>query len=199
MPKAKNSLNKTILVDLPDNRYRNLAEIAQAIQQLGETKRERERIKSRTDDEIAKLQLDLQDQMFPFDLKIQHIASGIKFFVDHHKTELFPDPEYRTCKFATGSLKLRRVPPSVKTRGTAKLFERILSENGLLEKFSNLIAKLSNVYLRVKLELNKEQILAEPLRAMQKIGIEFNEEAERLYIAPNETELEIEADEESVA
>nr|EMN23158.1 hypothetical protein LEP1GSC063_2661 [Leptospira santarosai serovar Arenal str. MAVJ 401] len=43
------------------------------------------------------------------------------------------------------------------------------------------------------MELNKEQILAEPLKAMQKIGIELNEESERLYISPSETDVEIEA------
>lgn len=62
-----------------------------------------------------------------------------------------------------------------------------------MERFNNLVFKLSGVYLRIKLELNKEQILAEPTRAIQKFGIQLNEEKERLYISPNETELEIEA------
>ncbi|EMO29668.1 Gam-like protein [Leptospira interrogans serovar Bataviae str. HAI135] len=62
-----------------------------------------------------------------------------------------------------------------------------------MEKFNNLVSKLNGVYLRIKLELNKEQILAEPTRAIQKFGIQLNEEKERLYISPNETELEIEA------
>ncbi|EMO64182.1 putative Gam-like protein [Leptospira borgpetersenii serovar Pomona str. 200901868] len=113
--------------------------------------------------------------------------------MDHRKDELFPDPEYKTCKLTTGVLKLRRIPASVKTRATQKFFERILSENGLLEKFNNLVSRFSGVFLRVKLELNKEQILAEPLKAMQKIGVELNEESERLYISPSETDVEIEA------
>lgn len=131
--------------------------------------------------------------MDPLDLKIQHLVSGIKFYVDHHLEKLFPNPEYKTCKLATGTLKLRKVPPSVKTRGTAKFYEKVLTDNNLLEKFNNLVSKLSGVYLRIKLELNKEQILAEPIKAIQKLGIQLNEEKEHLYISPNETELEIEA------
>ncbi|MBM9576258.1 host-nuclease inhibitor Gam family protein [Leptospira sp. 201903070] len=190
---TKKKTSKNHLVDLPDNNYLNRDDLTQAVQQLGEFKRQRDRITSKTDDQISKLQNDLQEEISPLDLKIQHIASGIKHFVDHHKEELFPDPEYKTCKLTTGSLKLRRIPASVKTRATQKFFERILSENGLLEKFNNLVSRLSGVFLRVKLELNKEQILAEPLKAMQKIGVELNEESERLYISPSETDVEIEA------
>ncbi|EMN91221.1 host-nuclease inhibitor Gam family protein [Leptospira weilii] len=192
MAKQKKSGN-TANVDLPDNNYKTRVDLTQAVAQLGEIKRERDRIKSKTDDQISKLQIDLQEEITPLDLKIQHIASGIKFFVDNHKEELFPDPEYRTCKLTTGALKLRKIPASVKTRATEKFFERILSKNGLLEKFNALVSKLSGVYLRVKLELNKEQILAEPLKAIQKIGVELNEESERLYISPSETDVEIEA------
>ncbi|MBM9499345.1 host-nuclease inhibitor Gam family protein [Leptospira sp. 201903071] len=187
------SKNKTHVVDLPDNNYKDRTDLTQAIQLLGEIKRERDRIKNKTDNQISRLQLDLQEEVSPLDLRIQHIASGVKYFVDHHKDELFPNPEYRTCKLGTGVLKLRKTPASVKTRGTLKFFERILSENGLLERFNTLISKLGGVYLRVRLELNKEQILAEPFKAVQKIGVELNEESERLYITPNETEIEIEA------
>ncbi|UOG30689.1 host-nuclease inhibitor Gam family protein [Leptospira noguchii] len=190
---SKNSPNKMIPIELPNNRYKERPEIARAIQQIGEIKREKDRIKNKTDDRIAKLLLDLQNETAPLDLKIQHLVSGIKFYVDKHLEELFPNPEYKTCKLTTGTLKLRKVPPSVKTRGTVKFYEKILTDNNLLEKFNNLVSKLNGVYLRIKLELNKEQILAEPTRAIQKFGIQLNEEKERLYISPNETELEIEA------
>ncbi|RHX89881.1 host-nuclease inhibitor Gam family protein [Leptospira stimsonii] len=190
---TKKKTSKNTLVDLPDNNYLNRDDLTQAVAQLGEFKRQRDRITSETDDQISKLQNDLQEKISPLDLKIQHIAAGIKHYVDHNKEELFPDPEYKTCKLTTGSLKLRNIPASVKTRATAKFFEKILTENGLLQRFSNLVTRLSGVFLRVKLELNKEQILAEPLKAVQKIGVELNEESERLYISPSETDVEIEA------
>lgn len=184
-------------IDLPNNLYNTRADLTQAVAELGETKRERDRIKSKVDDQISKLTTELQTELTPLDQKIQHIASGIKLFVDKHKNELFPDPEYKTCKLPTGDLKLRKVPASVKTRGTVKLFEKILSENGLLEKFNNLTSKLSGLFLRVKLELNKDQILSDPLQATKKIAIELNEESERLYITPNEIDADIEAVEDA--
>ncbi|WP_061235730.1 host-nuclease inhibitor Gam family protein [Leptospira weilii] len=182
-----------IKVDLPENRYKTRVDLTQAIAQLGEIKRERDRVKSEVDDQISQLTTQLQTDLTPLDVKIQHIVSGIKLYVDKNKDELFPDPEYKTCKLPTGELKLRKVPASVKTRASAKLFEKILSENGLLEKFNALTSKLNGLFLRIKLELNKDQILSEPLRASKKIGIELNEETERLYITPSEIDAEIEA------
>ncbi|AXR64541.1 host-nuclease inhibitor Gam family protein [Leptospira mayottensis] len=182
-----------IKIDLPENHYKTRADLIQGIAQLGEIKRERDRVKSEVDDQISQLTTQLQTDLTPLDVKIQHIVSGIKLYVDKNKDELFPDPEYKTCKLPTGELKLRKVPASVKTRASAKLFDKILSENGLLEKFIALTSKLSGIYLRVKLELNKDQILSDPLRASKKIGIELNEETERLYITPSEIDAEIEA------
>ncbi|MDI7157173.1 host-nuclease inhibitor Gam family protein [Leptospira santarosai] len=182
-----------IKVDLPENRYKTRADLTQAIAQLGEIKRERDRVKSEVDDQISQLATQLQTELTPLDVKIQHIVSGIKLYVDKNKKELFPDPEYKTCKLPTGELKLRKVPASVKTRASAKLFEKILSENGLLEKFNALTTKLAGLFLRIKLELNKDQILSEPMKAMKKIGIDLNEETERLYITPSEIDAEIEA------
>ncbi|MFQ3857118.1 host-nuclease inhibitor Gam family protein [Leptospira kirschneri] len=182
-----------IKVDLPENRYNTRADLTQAIAQLGEIKRERDRVKSEVDDQISQLTTQLQTELTPLDVKIQHIVSGIKLYVDQNKGELFPDPEYKTCKLPTGELKLRKVPASVKTRASEKLFEKILSENGLLEKFNALTTKLTGLYLRIKLGLNKELILSEPLKAIKKIGIDLNEETERLYITPSEIDSEIEA------
>ncbi|EMM75341.1 host-nuclease inhibitor Gam family protein [Leptospira santarosai] len=189
---AKKTSNE-LKVDLPENLYKTRADLTQAIAQLGEIKRERDRVKSEVDDQISQLTTQLQTDLTPLDVKIQHIVSGIKLYVDKNKEELFPDPEYKTCKLPTGELKLRKVPASVKTRASAKLFEKILSENGLLEKFNALTTKLSGLFLRIKLELNKDQILSEPLRAMKQIKIELNEESERLYITPSEIDAEIEA------
>ncbi|EQA63648.1 hypothetical protein LEP1GSC062_2430 [Leptospira alexanderi serovar Manhao 3 str. L 60] len=45
-----------------------------------------------------------------------------------------------------------------------------------MEKFNRLVSKLNRVYLKIKLELNKEQTLSK-----------------RLYIVPNEAEIKIEA------
>ncbi|KAK2618948.1 host-nuclease inhibitor Gam family protein [Leptospira interrogans] len=179
-------------VELSNNLYKNRADLTQAIAQLGEIKRERDRVKSEVDDQISQLTTQLQTDLTPLDVKIQHIVSGIRLYVNEHLDDLFPDPEYRTCKLPTGLLKLRKVPASVKTRGTTKLFEKILSENGLLNKFNAWTLKLSGLFLRVKLEFNKDQILSDPLRA-SKNGIYLNKEIERLYITPSEIDAEIEA------
>ncbi len=65
MSKSKNSPNKTIPIELPNNRYKERSDAARAIQQIGEIKREKDRIKNKTDEQIAKLLLDLQNEMTP--------------------------------------------------------------------------------------------------------------------------------------
>ncbi|MBE7413391.1 MAG: host-nuclease inhibitor Gam family protein [Leptospiraceae bacterium] len=186
------------LVDLPTNVYKDRADLTMAVASLGETKRERDRIKSETDDQISKLQTALAEQLKPFDAKIQHITAGITHFVAKHKSDLFSDSE-RTCKLTSGVLQLRTIPESVKTKTSAKFIEKILTENGLLESFNKFLTKLSGLFIRVKLELNKEQILADKQGAKKKIGIEFNKESERLYIKPGETDAEIESEMEEAA
>ncbi|EMO64259.1 Gam-like protein [Leptospira borgpetersenii serovar Pomona str. 200901868] len=58
------------LVDLPDNNYLTRDDLTQAVAQLGEFKRQRDRITSKTDDQISKLQNDLQEEISPLDVKI---------------------------------------------------------------------------------------------------------------------------------
>lgn len=47
MLKSENSPNKTIRMELPNNRYKERPDIALAVQQIGEIKRKKDRIKSK--------------------------------------------------------------------------------------------------------------------------------------------------------
>ncbi|EKN86920.1 Gam-like protein [Leptospira interrogans str. 2003000735] len=186
--------SKKTLVDLPNNEYKSRTDLEKAVEYIGEQMLEKDRLVNEAESKIAAIRSELEEVLYPVQSKIEHVTSGVAFFVKKNREELFPDPNLKTCKMISGSIQFRKIPASVKTKGTAKFFEKILAANGLLQRFNDWAAKLSNVFIRVSIELNKEAILAEPLRAKQKLGVEINEEKERLYIKPSRLEDEISAD-----
>lgn len=199
--KKKDEQEAKPLVDLPNNNYKTKSEVEQAVAQVGEEMRERDRLIADANNRIAEIQKEVEMAIHPFEARKNHIVAGIAHYVKKHREELFPDyPATKTCKLMTGAISLRNVPASVKTRASSKLFEKILAESGLLQLFNEWVARLSTVYLRVKLELNKDAILADPLNARNKIGVEINEESERLYVKPSGLESEADYDaQESLA
>ncbi|EMO95733.1 host-nuclease inhibitor Gam family protein [Leptospira interrogans] len=186
--------SKKTLVDLPNNEYKSRTDLEKAVEYIGEQMLEKDRLVNEAESKIAAIRSELEEVLYPVQSKIEHVTSGVAFFVKKNREELFPDPNLKTCKMISGSIQFRKIPASVKTKGTAKFFEKILAANGLLQRFNDWAVKLSNVFIRVSIELNKEAILAEPLRAKQKLGVEINEEKERLYIKPSRLEDEISAD-----
>lgn len=191
---AKAKVQKPVLTDLPNNVYNDRNDLTNAVGSLGNLRSERDRYAGEAQTKITKIQDELQEKIAPLDAKISHVTAEIVHFVKNRKDELFPDPEYKTLKLTTGSLQIRKVPASVKTRTSIALLDKILEKAGLLNAFTNLSEKLSKNFLRIKLELNKEAILADPINAKSKMGIEFNEESERLYIRPDSIDVEIDSE-----
>ncbi|EMN99731.1 Gam-like protein [Leptospira interrogans serovar Pomona str. UT364] len=163
-------------MDLPNNEYKSRTDLEKAVEYIGEQMLEKDRLVNEAESKIAAIRSELEEVLYPVQSKIEHVTSGVAFFVKKNREELFPDPNLKTCKMISGSIQFRKIPASVKTKGTAKFFEKILAANGLLQRFNDWAVKLSNVFIRVSIELNKEAILAEPLRAKQKLGVEINEE-----------------------
>lgn len=172
------------------------SDLTDFVGQVGQLRRERDRIASEVQDKISVLEEELKDQVLPLDEQIQALANSIKSFVDAHREDLFPS-DGKTLKLITGTISFRKLAASVKTRMSQKVLEKILASHNLLEFYHKATEKFASVYLRLKLELNKDQILADPLRAKKEIGVEISDETERMYIKPNELDSEIEAWEEA--
>lgn len=194
MAKPKKTEEKRPLVDLPNNAYKSRTELEAGMEYMGEQMLEKERLVNEANKKISEIRSELEETLYPIQSKIDHVTSGIAYYVQKNREELFPDVNVKTCKLISGTLNYRKTPASVRTKASVKLFEKILAENGLLQLYNEWIARLSKVFIRAKLELNKDSIIADPLAAHQKIGVELNEEKERLYIKPSRLEDEISAD-----
>jgi phage host-nuclease inhibitor protein Gam len=80
----------------------------------------------------------------------------------------------------------------VKTKSSTKLVDKILEQNEMSDWWAKIVIKLSKVFLRVKLELDKDACLKNKNFAKEKLGIEFNETEEKFYIKPAEMdEIEV--------
>ncbi|WP_032809491.1 MULTISPECIES: host-nuclease inhibitor Gam family protein [unclassified Leptospira] len=194
MAKTKKVEEQRPLMDLPDNVYKSRTELEAALEYMGEQMLEKEKLVNEANQKISQIRTELEETLYPIQAKIDHVTSGIAYFVQKNRDELFPDENLKTCKLISGTLSYRKTPASVKTKNSAKLLTDILAKNSLLLLFNTWTLRLSKVFLRVSLELNKEAILKDPLVAHQKIGVELNEEKERLYIKPARLEDEISAD-----
>ncbi|WP_061230718.1 host-nuclease inhibitor Gam family protein [Leptospira weilii] len=199
MAKLKKTEEKRPLVDLPNNEYKNKSELEAGMEYMGEQMLEKDRLVNEANLKISQIRSELEETIYPIQAKIDHVTSGIAYFVQKNREELFPDPNLKTCKLISGTLNYRKTPASVRTKASVKLFEKILAENGLLQLYNEWVVRLSRVFIRAKLELNKDSIIADPLAAHQKIGVELNEEKERLYIKPSRIEDEISADADTEA
>ncbi|MDI7196319.1 host-nuclease inhibitor Gam family protein [Leptospira santarosai] len=194
MAKTKKTEEKRPLVDLPDNAYKSRTELETGMEYMGEQMLEKERLVNEANQKMSQIRSELEEKLYPIQSRIDHVTSGIAYYVQKNREELFPDANVKTCRLISGTLNYRKTPASVRTKASVKLFEKILAENGLLQLYNEWIARLSKVFIRAKLELNKDSIIADPLAAHQKIGVELNEEKERLYIKPSRLEDEISAD-----
>lgn len=163
------------------------AELERAITALGALQRERDKFVDRADNAIAQIRLNLKSEIAAHEERIAFLAGEISDYVRAYKLELFPQfPERKICKLNTGTLRFRRMPPRVISDPTVSFFERLLEKRGWMSPFRDLAEKLSTSFLRVRVELNKEAILADPISAKNTIGVDLSDERERLYITPAE-------------
>lgn len=177
-------------IDLPNNVFKSTTDLNEGVALLTKLRRDRDQIAAGYDERISVLQVEMANECEPFDRKIQHLASGIKYFADQHKAELL-DGDSKSFKVPAGTLSYRSMPVSVKTKSSQKLVDGILEKEGKSDWWAKVVIQLSKLFLRVKVELDKDLCLKNK-DAAQKIGIEFNETDDKFYIKPNELdEIEV--------
>jgi phage host-nuclease inhibitor protein Gam len=166
-------------------------DLSQAMGKLGELQRERESVIREYEDRISKLQAELAEKIDPLDREIKKISHSLKYFMDENKSSYITE-DRKTLKLETGDISYRKGKPSVKTRSSEKLITEILEKNGLLKTRDAFVKKCSSVFLRTKLELDKDAILANPMVAVKVTGVEIEDGIERFYLKPYATSTELE-------
>lgn len=152
------------------------AEADGTIWTIGLCQRERERIETAMNEELAAVKARYEAAAAPLKVQIEQLSKGLQTFCDANRAALTKDGKVKFHDFAAGRVQWRMRPPSVSVRKV----EAVLAE---LKEM-----KLTR-FIRVKEEPNKEAMLEEPDVARTVPGVSIVQ-GEDFVVTPFETKLE---------
>lgn len=147
-----------------------------AIARIGVLQRERALIETAMNDEFAKLKERYEKEAAPMREEIQSLSKGVQIWCEANRAVITNGDKTKTVDFPAGTINWRLTPPKVSLKnieGIITAFKRL-----------NLLQ-----FLRVKEEVNKEAILAEPGLVAGIAGVTITQ-GETFGITPFETKLE---------
>ncbi len=145
------------------------------IRSIGDKTREMVRLQTKMNDEIAEITNGYTENINAIKLDIDQMTGAVQIWCEANRDKLL-DKGLKTANLITGEVSWRFNPPSVSLR---KIEDVLLSlkEKGLTR------------FIRVKEEVNKEAILAEPLAVKDVAGVSVKSGQEFFEIKPFEVEV----------
>lgn len=143
------------------------------IQQLGVEQRESARKAVDRDEEIASLKASYDRQIAAHEAEADRLVAAVYGYCEAHRDELTDGEKRKSFRFAAGTVSWRNRPASVTLRNIEKIIEHCLGSKRLTERF-----------LRVKHEVNKEAMLADPETAKTIKGVKIASAGEDFAVEP---------------
>lgn len=150
-------------------------EVADHIDLIGTAQRELQRIELDIDDIVSKLRLEKQPKIEELTNTINDLSKGVQTWCEANRDSITDGGKVKSANLTTGEVNWRQRPPSVKTRASAQLFEK-LTRLGFI------------FFIRNTPTLDKDAILAKPETALA-AGIEITTGIEDFVITPFEQKL----------
>lgn len=151
-------------------------QVIEAIAKIGRHQRERTRLETFMNDELAKVRESWEKQAAPHLDAIRELQRGVQIWCEANRDLLTQGGKVKYAHLASGEVKWRLTPPKVVIRAVENVIS-YLRQAGL------------DRFVRIKEEPNKEAILAEPDAVAHIKGISISQR-EEFVIRPFETELE---------
>jgi phage host-nuclease inhibitor protein Gam len=151
-------------------------EVIDAVAKIGELVRERTRIETAMNDEMAAIKAQYEMDAQPHGERITALSAGVQAWCEAHRMDLTQGGKTKTVQLPTGEVKWRVTPPSVSIKGTEAVLQ--LLRNKQLVQF-----------IRAKEEVNKEAILADPKGVAGIAGITIKQ-VEEFVIEPFSAQLD---------
>lgn len=149
------------------------SQASEAITKIGNAQREITRLQIEINDINAKAIEDRKDRLEALRASIEELSQGVQAWCEVHRDNLCKSG--KTANLTTGEVSWRQRPPKVSLRDMDKILEAL--KKAELQQF-----------IRVKEEINKDAILADP-KAVAKIkGISITTGIEDFVIKPFEVE-----------
>jgi phage host-nuclease inhibitor protein Gam len=165
---------KTDAVQYPVPQTRD--DVTSAIAMIGAHQRERDRIQAAMNDELSRIRERFEAEAKPHADVISQLTKGVHLYCEAHRDEITKGGKVKTHTFASGEVKWRLRPPSVVLRGADAVLDALKALK--LDRF-----------VRVKEEVNKDAILADPEAVAGVKGISVRQ-TEDFVVQPWDTELE---------
>ena len=146
-----------------------------AITSLGQVQRDLMRIEADINDQIAKINEAHAAQIEALRSRREALQAGIQTWCEAHRLEICG--KGKSANLVTGEVQWRQRPPSVTVRNADSVIDQ-LGQLGLTQ------------FVRVKHEVNKEAILAEPDAVQGVRGLSVSTGVEDFVITPFEVDLE---------
>ncbi len=166
---------KAPALTLPAPKTREEAD--QLIFKLGQLQRDRIDLETAMNEALAASKLEHENLAKPINGEIAALMASIQTWCEANREDLCPG-KLKTYKFGNGEVSWRLRPASVTLRNIEKIINWCEEHLGL-ERF-----------LRVKTEINKEAMLAEPEIAQEIPGVKIGSAGEDFIVKPFESELE---------
>lgn len=151
-------------------------EVIEAIAEIGRRQRERTRLETAMNDDLAQVREAWEKQAAPHLDAIKELSRGVQLWCEVHRDQLTQGGKVKFARLASGEIKWRMTPPKVVIRAVENVVE-YLKKAGL------------NHLVRTKEEPNKEAILLDPAAVQGIKGITISQK-EDFVIVPFETDLE---------
>lgn len=149
------------------------------IKRLGEVQRDRERLETSMNAELAQVKAIHEDAAQPLKAEIERLTKGVQLFCEARRFLLTRNGESKTYRFAAGEVSWRARPPSVTLKKVKDVLAACLEER-----------RWKKLFVRTKHEIDREAMLGDPTLAMEIPGVSIGSAGENFTIKPFETELE---------
>ena len=163
-------------VPVPQNRE----DAASAIAEIGRLRREIDRRKADADDQVSRIKEAVETGIAPALARLAELEDGVHIWAEANKDALTGGGKRKHADLATGKVLWRLRPPSVRAKSGLKVEQ-------LVERLEAL--GLSR-FVRIKKELNKDAMLADPDTAAAVDGVKIGPAVEDFLIEPAEIEMD---------
>lgn len=175
---AKKKSVKRTTIPIP----KSTEEISEFIRKIGEHQREIDKIQTKLNNQVERIKAQAITDSSSHQETIDQLFEGIYIFAQTHRDELTEKGKKKTIQFPTGEAQWRLNPPAVTIAPQNVKKVIALCKSMELERF-----------IRVKEEVNREEMLKEPEVAGKIKGVTIGQK-EEFVVKPSEIEIEIARD-----
>lgn len=153
----------------------SLEQVQDFIRHIGDKNREVTRLQAKMNDEVAVITSSYTESINTLKQEIEQMTGAVEIWCAANRSKIL-EKGLKTANLITGEVSWRFNPPSVSLRKIEDVLAS-LKEKGLTQ------------FIRVKEEVNKEAILADPLAVKDVAGVTIKSGQEYFEIKPFEVEV----------